>query len=157
MGAGRPGFPSRRLPRPHSGAGPAGYSRNELDLAGRAIPPPQGFRGCKPRAVFATLFAPFSCIFRATWVPSTPVSLSHLGTPSAGSRLQAGVMRGQGLGARRETAAPAGAKSVGEINSHPDSPATLGSPDFWPQFPQQWYRLFLLARGIRGSLEVFED
>lgn len=89
LGARGTGFPSRLLPHLHSGAGRAGYSRNELDLAGRAspgLPGPRSLcRGCKPGAVFAALFGSFSRVFRATWVPTTPVSVSHLGAPSAGS------------------------------------------------------------------------
>lgn len=140
LGAGGTGFPSRLLPHLHSGAGRAGYSRNELDLEGRAspgLPGPRSLcRGCKPGAVFAALFGSLSRVLRATWVPSTPVSVSHLGAPSAGSRLQARVLGGQGPGAKREIAARSGAKLVGEMNSSPVPPATLTSPDFWPQFPQ---------------------
>lgn len=110
LGAGRTCFPAGASPPPLRGR-PAGNSRNELDLAGRANPsspelqgPRSLCRGCKPWAVFATLFGPFSFVLQTTWIPSTPgahtpVSFSHLGVLSAGSRLQARVVcAGKALG-----------------------------------------------------------
>ena len=92
--------------------GPAGWVFPEQAGPGRprhpASPKLRGTRpfckGCQPWAVFATLFGPFSCVLRTTWIPSrpgshTPVSLSHLGVPCARSRLQARVVcAGEALG-----------------------------------------------------------
>lgn len=55
LGAGGTGFPCRRLPHPHSGAGRARHSRNELDLAGRGISPPQSSGALGPFAEGASL------------------------------------------------------------------------------------------------------
>lgn len=66
-------------------------------------------------------------------------------------------MRPQDPEIRREITARTEAKLAGQKDPHPFRLATLGSPDFWPQFPSSGRRRFLLAGNFRGGLEGFED
>lgn len=109
-GAGRTGFPACVSPTPTPGPGRpgipgTGWTGRPRHPGSPGLQGPRSLcRGCKPGAVFVTPFGPFSCVLRATWVPSTPgsrtpVSLSHLDALSAGCRLQARVgCAGKALG-----------------------------------------------------------